>query len=58
MPNRVSVDEKARANVMKELILLQNIAGGHEPISDLKSELKARERRAVEDRRRDSRKGA
>ena len=35
------VDEKARANVMKELALLQNVAQGQEAISDLKSQLKA-----------------
>ena len=35
------VDEAARANVMKELILLQNVSVGHDSISDLKSDLKA-----------------
>jgi uncharacterized protein DUF6165 len=35
------VDEAARANVIKELILLQNVAVGHDWISDLKSDLKA-----------------
>jgi hypothetical protein len=38
------VEETARANVRKELSLLENVAAGHgalQPISDLRSDLKA-----------------
>ena len=51
--------EAARANVMKELILLQKVASSREgggQLSKLEKQPQGRQRRALEDRRRDPRK--